>query len=76
MILQSLDIAIILGFMALTLIIGLIVSRGAASDSESFFLGNSTHAVVVARHFNGRNDILYRYSESRYRHRQDAGCCR
>ena len=40
MILQSLDIAIILGFMALTLIIGLIVNRGAVSDSESFFLGN------------------------------------
>ncbi len=39
MILQSIDIAIILGFMALTLVIGLVVSRGAAGDSESFFLG-------------------------------------
>lgn len=40
MVLQPLDIAIILGFMALTLAIGLIVRRRGSSDSASYFLGN------------------------------------
>lgn len=40
MILQPLDIAIILGFMALTLVIGLIVRRRGSSDTASYFLGN------------------------------------
>ena len=40
MILEPLDIAIVLGFMALTLIIGLIVRRRGASDTASYFLGN------------------------------------
>jgi Na+/proline symporter len=39
-ILQPLDIAIILGFMALTLVIGLIVRRRGSSDTASYFLGN------------------------------------
>ncbi len=40
MILRTLDIAIILGFMALTLVIGLIVRRRGSSDTASYFLGN------------------------------------
>ena len=40
MILKTLDIAIILGFMTLTLVIGLIVRRRGASDTASYFLGN------------------------------------
>ena len=40
MILGTVDIVIILGFMALTLIAGLIVSRHATRDRTSFFLGN------------------------------------
>lgn len=40
MILQTIDIVIIIGFMMLTLIIGLIVSRRGSSDSDSYFLGN------------------------------------
>jgi len=39
-ILKTLDIAIILGFMTLTLVIGLIVRRRGASDTASYFLGN------------------------------------
>jgi Na+/proline symporter len=39
-ILKPLDIAIILGFMTLTLVIGLIVRRRGASDTASYFLGN------------------------------------
>ncbi len=40
MILKTLDIAIVLGFMALTLIIGMVVRRRASSDTASYFLGN------------------------------------
>ena len=40
MVLQTLDIAIILGFMTLTLVIGLIVRRRGSSDTASYFLGN------------------------------------
>ena len=40
MVLQALDISIILGFMTLTLVIGLIVRRRGSSDTASFFLGN------------------------------------
>ncbi len=40
MILETLDIAIILGFMALTLVIGLIVRRRGSRDTASYFLGN------------------------------------
>jgi SSS family solute:Na+ symporter len=40
MILKPLDIAIILGFMTLTLVIGLLVRRRGASDTASYFLGN------------------------------------
>ena len=40
MILETLDIAIILGFMTLTLVIGLIVRRRGSRDAASYFLGN------------------------------------
>ncbi len=40
MLLETLDIAIIMGFMALTLIIGLIVRRRGSADSAGYFLGN------------------------------------
>lgn len=40
MLLETLDIAIILGFMALTLITGLIVRRRGSTDSAGYFLGN------------------------------------
>ena len=40
MVLQTVDIVIIAGFMALTLIVGLIVSRRASRDTDSFFLGS------------------------------------
>ncbi len=40
MILETLDIAIILGFMALTLVIGLIVRRRGSRDTASYFLGS------------------------------------
>jgi Na+/proline symporter len=39
-VLQTLDIVIILGFMTLTLVIGLIVRRRGSSDTASYFLGN------------------------------------
>jgi SSS family solute:Na+ symporter len=39
-VLQTVDIAIILGFMTLTLVIGLIVRRRGSSDTASYFLGN------------------------------------
>jgi len=39
-ILEPLDIAIILGFMALTLVVGLIVRRRGSSDTAGYFLGN------------------------------------
>ncbi len=40
MLLETLDIAIILGFMALTLVIGLIVRRRGSRDTASYFLGS------------------------------------
>ncbi len=40
MILAPVDIGIVLGFMALTLVIGLVVSRRAGRDRASYFLGN------------------------------------
>ena len=40
MILGTIDVTIILSFMALTLIIGLIVRRRGSSDTASYFLGN------------------------------------
>ena len=40
MILGALDISIVVGFMALTLVIGLIARRRGASDTASYFLGN------------------------------------
>lgn len=40
MVLATVDIVIILGFMALTLVVGLIVRRRGSSDSAGYFLGN------------------------------------
>ena len=40
MILQTVDIAIILAFMGLTLAVGLVMRRRGASDSASYFLGS------------------------------------
>ena len=40
MILETLDIAIVIGFMALTLVIGMVVRRRGSGDTASFFLGN------------------------------------
>lgn len=40
MILETLDVAIILGFMALTLFVGILVRRRGSSDAASYFLGN------------------------------------
>jgi SSS family solute:Na+ symporter len=40
LILKTLDIAIILGFMALTLFVGILVRRRGSGDAASYFLGN------------------------------------
>jgi Na+/proline symporter len=40
MVLQNIDLIIIAGFMTLTLVVGLVVSRRASNSSDSFFLGN------------------------------------
>jgi hypothetical protein len=48
MLLQTIDIVIIVGFMALILIVGLIVSRRASRDTDSLFLGSQQ--AMMARH--------------------------